>query len=75
MFVGGDVEGNGARHEEIIVIAVYGTEGAIGFAFVLQIFIEGGGVALNIGVFAQHANEIGYENRFGLDVGIAMKDV
>ena len=70
LFVGGDVEGNGARHEEIIVIAVYGTEGAIGFAFVLQIFIEGGGVALDIGVFAQHADEIGNENRFGLDVGM-----
>ena len=51
-FVEADVETDGARHEEVVVSSEDCSVGAVGFAFVGEVFVEASAVGLGVEVFA-----------------------
>ena len=69
-FVEADVEADGSGHEDVVVCADDGSVGAVGFAFVDEVFVEASAVGLGVEVFAYDFDEGGYDHGFGGDVGV-----
>ena len=65
-----DVEADGSGHEDVVVCADDGSVGAVGFAFVDEVFVEASAVGLGVEVFAYDFDEGGYDHGFGGDVGV-----
>ena len=56
-FVEADVKADGACHKEVVVRALFGTEGAVRFFFVVEVFVDAAFVAFDIKAFADYFDE------------------
>ena len=56
-FVEADMEADGAGHQQVVVVSVYGAVSAVWFAFVGEVFVKAADVALGIEAFANDLNE------------------
>lgn len=69
-FVEADVEGDGACHQEVVVVSGDGSVCSVGFALVLKVFVETLRVAFGVEAVADGFDECGDDHRFGGDVGV-----
>lgn len=64
-FVEADVEGDGACHQEVVVVSGGGSVCSVGFALVLEVFVETLRVAFGVEAVADGFDECGDDHRFG----------
>lgn len=65
-----DVQADGACHEQVVVFADNGTVGAVGLAFIYEVFVKTAFVALSVEMFADDLDEGGDDHWLGGDVGV-----